>query len=91
MARNQIDMNKVSLPEVPRLNARLALIDAGLWAQVKAYFSDPARSEQEVAYFEDAQSWSTRDPILKNAATALGIDQSTMVSLFEAAAERTEG
>ncbi len=71
--------------EVTRLQARLALIGAGLWANVTAYFQDPARTEEEKAFWEDAQNWLRDDPIIASAGTALGLTEQQIDDLFVAA------
>ncbi len=75
-------------PPVPvsitRLQARLALLEAGLWDAVMAWASTAdARSQ---AYFEDAQTWYRDDPILNAAAPALGLSASALDELFRRAA-----
>jgi hypothetical protein len=70
-----------------RLQARLALIDAGMWSAVTAYFADPSRTDAEVAFFEDASNWERLDPTLTAGATALGLDDAALDALFTAALE----
>lgn len=70
---------------VPRLYARLVLVQAGLWDHVSAWASsaDPAN----LAYFEDAQTWRRTDATLAAAAAALGLTDTQMDDLFLAAIE----
>jgi hypothetical protein len=67
---------------VPRLSARLALIEAGLWDTIVAYFQDVSRTPQELAYFEDASVWKRTDPIVVGAGTALGLTEAQLDTLF---------
>jgi len=76
----------VHQPPVTRLQARLALIQAELWAFIEAYFSDPARTPAEIAYFADAQTWRRDDPTLQSAATALSLTEAQLDDLFALAA-----
>lgn len=68
--------------QVTRLQARLALIDAGLWDAVTAYFADPARTPAELAFWEDAQTWYRNDPVIAAAGTALGLTPEQIDTLF---------
>ncbi len=70
---------------VTRLQARLALIDAALWDAVTAYFTDPARTAAEQAFWEDAVNWQRNDPVLNAGATALGLTEQQVDDLFVAA------
>jgi hypothetical protein len=75
------------VPEsVTRLQARLALIDAGRWADVEAWAADPARTDVERAYWADSPIWRRADPVLAAAAAALGMDSDAVDALFRAAA-----
>jgi hypothetical protein len=71
---------------ISRLQARLQLLDAGLWAGVMAWAAaaDPAAA----AFFEDAQVWRRNDPTLAAAAAQLGLSDSDLDDLFRAAALR---
>jgi len=71
---------------ITRLQARLALLDAGLWSAVVAWAADPARTAREQAYWADAQTWRRDDPVIERAAEALGLDAETVGALFRAAA-----
>ena len=72
----------------PRLGARLALIDAGLWDSIPAQIDaipDPVAKAKALAYFEDAQTWRRKDPTLLSLAAGLGLDDAALDALFEAA------
>ena len=71
---------------ISRLQARLQLLDAGLWAGVMAWAAaaDPASA----AFFDDAQVWRRNDPTLAAAAAQLGLSESDLDDLFRAAALR---
>lgn len=81
---------------VTRLQARLCLLNqpapAGsgyphLWGWLEDWAADPARSESERAYFEDAQTWRRDDPLVAAVTAALGLDDEAVDGLFRAAAE----
>jgi hypothetical protein len=77
------------IPEqVTRLQARLALIEAGLWDAVTAYFNDPARTPVDLAFWEDAQTWRRDDPVIAAAGAALGLTAEQIDALFTDAAGR---
>ena len=80
------------VPEAPesveRLQARLALIAAGLWDSVVAYFSDPSRTAEDLAFWEDALIWKRDNPIIISAGTALGLTSEQIDALFVDAATR---
>lgn len=79
-------------PRVPqvieRLQARLALINASLWDAVAAYFADPARTAEELAFWEDARTWNRDDPAIAAASTALGLTAEQVDALFVDAFQR---
>ena len=71
---------------VSRLQARLALIQAGLWASVELWAQDPETPPEHLAFFEDASNWQRNDSTLAAAATALGLTDEQMDGLFALAA-----
>lgn len=73
------------VPEsIPKLNARLVLINAGYWDDVVTFIS--AQGEVAIAYLEDAQNMR-RDNVLVNAwAAARGKSKEEIDSLFIAGA-----
>ena len=73
---------------VERLQARLALIAAGLWDGVTAYFDDPLRTAEDIAFWEDARIWKRDNPIIVSAGTALGLTSEQIDALFVDAATR---
>lgn len=78
-----------SIPsQVERLQARLALIAAGLWDAVVAYFADPSRTAEELAFWEDARVWRRDDPIIAAAGAALGLTTEQVDALFVDASQR---
>jgi hypothetical protein len=74
--------------QVTRLQARLALIEAGLWDAVTSYFNDPSRTAEELAFWEDAQVWERENPIIAAAGTTLGLTDAQIDALFTDAATR---
>lgn len=72
--------------QVTRLQARLALVGAGLWPAVVAYFADPARTAAELAFWEDARTWRRDDQTIAAAGTALGLTAEQIDALFALAA-----
>ena len=74
---------KPVVPEsVERLQARLALIAAGLWDSVVAYFSDPSRTAEELAFWEDSRIWKRDNQIIIDAGTDLGLTSEQIDALF---------
>jgi hypothetical protein len=81
---NQV-FRKRDMVATPRLYGRLVLINHGLWDQVVNYFNDPARTEEEKAFFEDASIWRKDDPILQNAIATLGLTDDQFDTMFDEA------
>ena len=71
---------------VSRLQARLALIQAGLWSAVELWAKNPETPPEHLAFFEDAATWQRNDATLSAAATALGLSDEQMDGLFALAA-----
>lgn len=71
--------------EITRLQARLALIEAGMWDAVMA-FSQTADAKTQ-AFFEDAQVWRRDNSILCSATEAMKIDEAKLDGLFRMASE----
>ena len=67
---------------LPRLDARLRLIAAGLWDLTVAWAADPSRTSAERAFFEDAREWWRLDPMVVSAGAALGLDDTMVDDLF---------
>lgn len=77
-----------SAMSVPRLAARLALINAGLWDNIPALIDaipDATQKAQTLAFFEDARNWKRLDPTVIALGTGLGLDDAELDALFEAA------
>ena len=73
---------------VPRLAARLALIDEGLWDSIPALIAaipDATAKARSLAYFEDAVTWRRLDSTVVTLATGLGLDDDDLDDLFVAA------
>jgi hypothetical protein len=78
----EIDNERETM-ECTRLQARLALIQFGLWNAVNSYFSDiNNRTDVELAFWEDAQIWKRSDNTLINAGSSLGLSESDIDELF---------
>lgn len=73
-----------SKQSITRLQARLALIDEGLWEAVMAFAAQADARTQ--AFFEDAQTWKRQDPTLIAAAPLLGLSAEQLDQLFKLAA-----
>lgn len=71
---------------VSRLQARLALIQAGMWSAVELWAQDPDTPPEHLAFFADAATWQRNDATLSAAATALGLTDEQMDGLFALAA-----
>jgi hypothetical protein len=72
------------VPEaVPKLNARLVLIEAGYWSDVVAFIT--AQGEVALAYLEDAQTMRRDNPLVNAWAAARG-KTAELDGLFIAAA-----
>jgi len=75
---------------VPRLSARLALIEAGLWANIPPIIdaiTDATEQAQTLAFFEDAQRWKRLDTTVQALGAALGLDDAGLDALFVRAQE----
>lgn len=73
---------------IPRLYARLVLIENDLWDTVKNYFAQPERTEVELAFFEDASEWKRSDPVLQQTTqTVLQLTEQQIDEFFERADE----
>ena len=73
---------------VPRLAARIALIDEGLWDSIPALIAaipDATAKARSLAYFEDAVTWRRLDSTVVTLATGLGLDDEGLDDLFVAA------
>lgn len=75
---------------VSRAQGKAALIHAGLWSQIVAFFAsipdDTQRALAEVA-LNDTQEWRRDSPFLAQAAQALGLGEAELDALFVAAAQ----
>lgn len=74
---------------VPRLAARLALIDASLWDSIPALIdgiTDATQKAQTLAFFEDARNWQRDDATVQALAAGLGLSDTELDDLFDAAA-----
>jgi hypothetical protein len=72
--------------EVSRLQARLALISIDKWDITKAYFEEPERTAEEVAFFEDATVYRRDNPVMIAAAESVGVTETELDELFRLAA-----
>jgi len=75
---------------VPRLSARLALIEAGLWDSIPPIIdaiTDATEQAQTLAFFEDAQRWKRLDTTVQALGAALGLDDAGLDALFVRAQE----
>lgn len=79
------------VPHVPqtvsRFQAKAALSDAGLLAQVDALMSDPATDPIARLAWSDAQEFHRTSPTVAAMAQALGLSDTQLDALFAAAAE----
>jgi hypothetical protein len=71
--------------EVSRLQARLALISIDKWDITKAYFEEPERTAEEVAFFEDATVYRRDNPVMIAAAESVGVTETELDELFRLA------
>lgn len=77
---------KVIIPEsVPKLNARLALIAAGEWEDVRAFVA--SQGAVALAYLEDAQTMRRDNPLVNTWATARNKPPGYLDELFIKAAQ----
>jgi hypothetical protein len=74
--------------ECTRLQGKLALIQAGLWAQYEALIASllPTLTPEQRVFVEDAQVWKYRDPVLQAFVAALGMTEEQAAALFLVAA-----
>ena len=74
---------------VPRLYARKALLEAGLWDSLPALINAMPSPQKEyaLAYFEDARTWKRDDSTLLGMAAALGLTDAQIDALFVRAHE----
>ena len=76
--------------QVSRAQGKAVLIQMGLWPQVVAFVAaipdETQRALAEVA-LNDTQFWQRNSPFLNQAATALGITQEQMDTLFSQASQ----
>ena len=79
----------VQTPSVPqsvsRAQGKLALIQAGLWPAVITFvegITDPAQKAYAEAALYDTQEWRRDSPFLASAATALGLSEEQLDTLF---------
>jgi len=76
---------------VPRLAARLELIDSGLWSGIPAIIAaipDETERAYAEAFFEDARHWERTDPHVQSIGAALGLSDTDLDDLFVRAASR---
>jgi len=66
-----------------RLQARLELLERGLWDSVQAWAVAEGGATQ--AFFEDAQSWQFRDTHFQSGVTALGLTEEQAIEMMESA------
>lgn len=87
--------NALPVPRsVPRLGARLALVEAEMWDQIEPMIlSMPETTPEEIkakefakAFYYDAKNWEYDDPIVINVCAALSIDDEQKAVLFKKAA-----
>lgn len=71
--------------EIEKVFVRLALIEKGLWSQVQTYFTDPSRTDKEIAYFQDATVWRKTNQFFQAALD--GVDKKILDEVFSYAAE----
>ena len=71
---------------VSRLQARLALIQIGKWEITKAYFEEPERTAEEIAFFEDSTVYRRDNPVMIAAAAYVGVTEEQLDDLFRLAA-----
>lgn len=71
---------------VSRLQARVALHNAGLLTKVEAIISDPATDPVTVIAWQDAQTFNRTSPTLAALASALALTSADLDALFIAAA-----
>lgn len=77
-----------TVPEsVPKLKARLALIHAGYWSDVVAFFDSIPGTEGEVAraHLEDSQDWHRDNALVEAWRVARGMTTTQIDDLFIAA------
>lgn len=74
---------------VSRLQARLALTQAGLWGSIQGAIdniSDTTQRATAQAYFDEAQTWRRSSPFIASIGAALNQSDAQIDALFEAAA-----
>jgi hypothetical protein len=69
-----------------RLQARLELLNRGLWDSVQQWATAEGGATQ--AFFEDAQSWQFRDAHFQAGVTALGLTEAQAIEMVESAQQR---
>ena len=75
---------------VSRAQGKLALIGAGLWPAAVAFvngITDPAQKAYAEVALHDTQEWRRDSPFLASAATALGLSEEQLDTLFITAKE----
>lgn len=72
---------------VTALQCLLAIDDAGLGPAYQAWASSAERSFAERAFIDKAQTWRRNDPTLLAAASAFGLSDEDLDTLFAAAAQ----
>lgn len=87
LGSEQIFVDYLEVDSVPRLYARLALIEFNMWETIKSYFENPERTEEELSFFEDSQIWKKNDRILQSAVSSLKITNDLLDQLFKKALE----
>lgn len=76
------------VPEsIPALNGMLAIDNAGMASEFKAWVDSNDRTFAEKAYFAKATEWRRSSPIIAAGASALGLTESQTDDLFRAAAQ----
>lgn len=73
--------------QVSRVQARVALHQAGLLDQVEAIIADPATDPVTVIAYTDATTFDRKSPTLAALASALGLTDTDLDNLFVAASQ----
>ena len=74
---------------VPRLAARLALIEESMWDSIPPIIdsiTDATQKAKTLAFFEDARNWRRDDSTVQALAAGLGLSDTQLDDLFERAA-----
>lgn len=76
----------VVITEVSAAQAKIALVNAGLYDEIEAYFNDSTTDKAQSIAWHNATTFSTDSPTLAAAAIKFGITSAQMSALFAAAA-----